>query len=71
MDSLKVVGLLEYIKTFDNLNSGATGIALDKAIESVKKLEQIKEIIKTSNCSSGEQSDSDNIIYAISNVLSK
>lgn len=32
MDSYRVVELLEYIKTFDEHSSGATKIALDKAI---------------------------------------
>ena len=36
MDSYRVIELLEYIKTFDEHKSGATKIALDKAIESIK-----------------------------------
>ena len=43
MDSYRVIELLEYIKTFDEHNSGATKIALDKAIESVMKIQKIEE----------------------------
>lgn len=43
MDNYRVVELLEYIKTFDEHSSGATKITLDKAIESVMKIQKIEE----------------------------
>ena len=46
MDNYRVVELLKYIKTFDEHSSGATKIALDKAIESVIKIQKIKEAIE-------------------------
>ena len=49
MDSYRVIELLEYIKTFDEHNAGATKIALDEAIESVTKIQKIREAIEYAN----------------------
>lgn len=69
MDSYRVIELLEYIKTFDEHNSGATKIALDKAIESVIKIQKIEEAIEhAKQIASGSYVDV--IAYAdIKNIL--
>lgn len=46
MDSYRVIELLEHIKTFDEHNSGADKIALDKAIEAIKFNLRAEELLK-------------------------
>lgn len=36
MDAYKTIEMLQYIKTFDEHNSGATKIAIDNAIEAIQ-----------------------------------
>ena len=47
MDNIKAIQLLEYIKTFDNLDFGATKIAIDKGIDAIKKIEKLEKMVKT------------------------
>lgn len=46
MDRCKTIELLEYIKTSDEHNSGATKIALDEAIKCIVKIQEIEEAIE-------------------------
>ena len=46
MDNYRTIELLEYIKTFDEHNSGATKIALDNAIEYIKFGLRAEELLK-------------------------
>ncbi len=46
MDSYRVIELLEYIKTFDEHNYGATKIALDEAIQYIKFGLRAEELLK-------------------------
>ena len=46
MDNTRVIELLNYIQTFDGMDYGATKIALNKAIESIEKLDKITEIME-------------------------
>lgn len=46
MDNYRTIELLEYIKTFDEHNSGATKIALDNAIEYIKFGSRAEELLK-------------------------
>lgn len=46
MDSFKIIGLFEYIKSFDKHNSSAISIALDEAIKSIKFSLRAEELLK-------------------------
>lgn len=46
MHSNRVIDMLEYIRTFDGINYGATDIALKEAVKAVKFSDRAKELLK-------------------------
>ena len=66
MDNKRVIELLSYIKTFDGMDYGATKLALDKAIESIEKLEKINELLV------GEKESEDKLSYCdLENIITE
>lgn len=46
MHSNRVIDMLEYIRTFDGINYGATDIALKEAVKAVKFRDRAEELLK-------------------------